>query len=156
MDRLIRKTLRIEGFDYSCADHVIFVTMCARHKGAPFSDPALAKCVVDAIQWSRRANRWRVFCYCLMPDHLHLVLSPAGDNELLWVIAAFKRWTTRQAWARGIRGQLWQRSWYDHIARQEEDLLRICEYTMANPVRRGLVSDVENWPYSDLLDPLPV
>lgn len=45
---------------------------------------------------------------------------------------------------------------FDHIARKEENVLAICEYILANPVRKGLVEDPTEWPYSGMLDPLPV
>ncbi len=66
----------------------------------------------------------------------------------------FKSYTTRLAWQKGHPGALWQRSYYDHIARREEDVLAICEYILANPVRKGLVEDVGLWPFSGLIDPL--
>jgi len=153
---LVRKRLRIDGFDYSQGEYVFFATLCARHKTNPFADVRLAEHVVDALNWSREHERWRVYCFCLMPDHLHLAISPGRPGaNLSWTIQAFKRWTTRTAWGCGIHGQLWQRSWYDHVARREEDLVAICEYILCNPVRRGLVEKPGDWRWSGMLDALP-
>jgi len=155
--RFIRKRLRIESFDYSQLYYVYFATLCARHQTNVFSNSALASEVVNAIHWARANGRWEVYCFCLMPDHLHLALSPGECNgNLSDTIGAFKKWTTRKAWDMGLHGPLWQRSWYDHVARHEEDLTRICEYICNNPVRSGLVEEVSQWPYSGMPDPLPL
>jgi len=152
-----RQRLRIDGFDYSDPAFVYFATLCASRESQPFNDARLAQQVIDAINWSRAAGRWRVFCHCLMPEHLHLAISTGRSGmNLSRVIGAFKTWTTRLAWQSGVRGGLWQRSWYDHVARQEEDLLTICEYIINNPVRCGLVEEAAAWPYSGMLDPLPL
>ena len=85
-----------------------------------------------------------------MPDHSHGVVSPKYEN-LSKVLGDFKSYTTKIAWKFGIIGKLWQRSFYDHIARREEDLLSIYQYILANPVRKVLVEVVEDWPYGDFL-----
>jgi REP element-mobilizing transposase RayT len=150
-----RKRLRLDGADYSDPSYVYFATLCARAGGAPFAVAALAHDIVEAIHWSRTHGRWRVFAFCLMPDHLHLALSPvAGGWPLSRVFQAFKSWTTHESWGHGIHGALWQRGWYDHIVRREESLEHIMQYILANPVRRGLVESPEEWPYSGTPDPL--
>ncbi|MBI3947994.1 MAG: hypothetical protein HY321_18910 [Armatimonadetes bacterium] len=73
-----RKRMRLEGADYSDPGHVYFATLCARADGAPFACAPLAGEVVAAIDWSRQQGRWRVYSYCLMPDHLHLAVSPGA------------------------------------------------------------------------------
>ena len=156
MVEFVRKRLRIDGFDYSQGEYVYFATLCARHHTDPFADPRLAQSVIDALNWSRTQGRWKLYCYCLMPDHLHVATSPNGGHDLSATVATFKSWTTRKAWELGLHGQLWQHGWYDHVARREEDLVRICEYILANPVRGQLVSEPTAWPYSGMPDPLPL
>ena len=119
-------------------------------------DAALANGVTESILLRVAKKEWRVYAYCLMPDHLHLAVSPQpSSGGLFRIMQGFKSYTTRLGWQRGLRQGLWQRSYYDHIARREEDLAGICEYILANPVRSGLVSDPACWPYSGMPDPLP-
>lgn len=152
-----RKRLRLAGFDYSDPHHVFFVTVCcARHLRQPFSDPNLAGLVTESVLFLSRRNEWRLYAYCLMPDHLHLALSPApGQDSVPRLLQRFKSYTTRLAWQHGHRGALWQQSYYDHIARREEDVAAICSYILSNPVRKGLVTDPSLWPYSGMPHPLP-
>lgn len=71
------------------------------------------------------------------------------------LLQAFKSYTTRQAWKYGCQGALWQQSYYDHVARREEDVMAVCRYILDNPVRKGLVEDADAWPYSGMPDPMP-
>jgi len=152
-----RTPLRLRNFDYSDPNHVYFLTICARHLSFPFLNAALADEVISSLHHLRRGKGIPLYCYCLMPDHLHMVVSPSeSTGSVSKVVQGFKSFTTRRAWGHGIKGKLWQKSFYDHIVRKEEDLRSICEYILANPVRRGLVGKAEDWPYSGLPDPLPL
>ena len=149
-----RKRMCLDGADYSDPNYVYFAALCARGLGAPFAHPALAQQVVTAIEWARAHERWLVFAYCLMPDHLHLAVTPGTVGmKLSAVFRAFKSWTARQSWEYGFCGGLWQRSWYDHIVRLEESLEKILTYILYNPMRKGLAATPEEWPYSGQPDP---
>ena len=77
--------------------------------------------------------------YVVMPNHIHLILAlaqrsgrmvSAPTKPLSTVIGSMKRYTSRAA---GF--SLWQRSFYDHIIRNEADYLRIWNYIDVNPAR---------------------
>ena len=152
-----RKILRLKNFDYSNPNYVYFLTVSARVSETPFIIKDLAEEVVSSLLFLRNNKRVSLYCYCLMPDHLHLALSPANSSgDVSKIIQDFKSYTTRIGWKYGISGKLWQRNFYDHIARKDEDLLKICEYILANPIRKGLVENRQEWKYSGIPDPLPV
>lgn len=113
----------------------------------------LAQEVVKAL-FHLKIERISLYCYCLMPDHFHGAVSPKYE-DLSKILGDFKSYTTQIAWRFGVEGKLWQRSFYDHIARKGEDLISICQYILANPIRKGLVEIGEDWPHCGLLDPLP-
>ena len=58
--------------------------------------------------------------YCLMPDHLHLIVQLTSSN-LLGMVSEFKSISTRVWWSHGGKGRLWQPSFYDHGIREAED-----------------------------------
>ena len=151
-----RKRVRLKGFDYRDTSRAYFITLCAMRGSRPFEDEALARQIIEVLEHLRADEMQRLFCYCLMPDHLHLVLSPMGEGRSFSdVLRDFKTYTNRKAWELGWPGRLWQRSYYDHIGRRREDLVKMCKYILANPVRAGLAEDPEGWPYSGEPDPLP-
>ena len=51
----------------------------------------------------------------------------------------------------GIRGALWQKGFYDHGLREEEDLKDIARYIVANPLRAGLVEKIGDYPHWDAM-----
>jgi len=90
-----------------------------------------------------------------MPDHLHWLIRDAATMSL--VVGQLKSSTTRALWKLGHPGRLWQRSFWDHVVRREESLEAIARYIVNNPVRKGLVRDAREYPWSmiQLRDPLP-
>ncbi len=72
------------------------------------------------------------------------------------VMQEFKTKTTHAARVLGLAVPLWQRGFYDRIARSDEDLVAACEYVLNNPVRAGLVAEAGEWPYCGEISPLPV
>src|SRR5205085_4394603 len=108
-----------------------------------------------SLTWLREHAGLRVHAYCLMPDHLHLLLHLGQTGQDLGrVIARMKSFTTTQSWKLGYRGMLWQQRFYDHILRLTEDAQAIADYILANPVRKGLVKEPGDYFYSGMPDPL--
>lgn len=144
---------RLRGFDYTDAGSVYFVTVCARSGTAPFVDEHLAQVVVEALEWLRSVRRVRLYAYCLMPDHLHVLLQLDSSMDTLGaLLGSMKRFTTRKSWDIGYEGQLWQRRFYDHVMRTNEDGRRMARYILDNPVRRGLCGDAEAYRWSGVPD----
>ncbi len=145
---------RLGGFDYHDPDHAYFLTLCAR-QGKPFATPDLAGEVVASLQWLRANRGLRVYAYCLMPDHLHLLIQLGNSRYQVGnIVGAFKTFTTRQSWGLGYQGTLWQARFYDRIVRRVEDGHRMVEYILANPVRKELVEEAGAYPWSGMPDVL--
>ena len=93
------KQRRLPGFDYATPDHAVFVTVRAHGSSAPFSNPRLAQLVLSSLEWLRSHRGVSLYAFCLMPDHLHLLLRLGGGTQTLGlIIGSFKRFTTRQSW----------------------------------------------------------
>ena len=165
-ERPVRKTHRLYPECYAGRESKYFFTLCARDKGTPFADHRLADKIVESLLWCRKRYGWILFCYCLMLDHLHLVMaayerqdcqSNAGargivEKGILEEIGEFKSYTTRIWWKHGGQGPLWQKSSYDHIFRYSESVQAAAWYVLNNPVRKGLVENWEQYPYSAIVD----
>lgn len=150
-----RKKIRLPRSEYGDPERVYFITIHATKPGAPFKNPQFAQEVVNCLLDARTASGFSLYCCCLMPDHLHLVLSPSPHGpDVVGIIRHFKGVTTRKAWRHALGPSLWQRGYYDRIARREEDVLGMCEYILNNPVRAGLSQDHEEYPFCGLIDPI--
>jgi putative transposase len=98
---------------------------------------------------ARRANT-EVWAYCLMPNHVHLIVVPSDEDGLRRTFAdAHRRHTglinARQRWT----GHLWQGR-FGAVAMDEAHLLAAVRYVALNPVRAGLVKHAADWPWSSV------
>lgn len=134
---------------YQKACRTLFVTFCKNWRGEPFSPEAkdliLQHCLYD------HGKRYRLHAAVVMPEHVHLLLTPLADNEG-WVygLPAILK-LIKGASARSVNkllntsGPVWQEESFDHVLRSQESLQEKLEYIRQNPIRRGLVKNPENY-----------
>jgi len=80
-----------------------------------------------------------------------MLLEGEEGSNLIKMIKQFKQLTGyyfKQDTGRG----LWQKSYYDHILRKQEDVVSIVRYILENPVRKGLVKHPDEYPFSGSLE----
>lgn len=89
-----------------------------------------------------------VWAWCLMPNHVHLILVPADGDGLRRALGeAHRRYTRRINFREGWRGYLWQGR-FASVVMDEAHLLTAARYVELNPVRAGLVKQARAWPWS--------
>src|SRR4030043_135877 len=71
---------RLPNYDYS-KDRPVHVTVCTDNKENIFDSEIHARIVIDELFKAAKDVRFRMLCYCLMPDHLHVIVSP-GESAL--------------------------------------------------------------------------
>jgi putative transposase len=97
--------------------------------------------------WSAAAD-CEVWAYCLMPNHVHLILMPGDEDGLRRALGETHRRYSRQVNLRqGWRGHLWQERFHS-FPMDEAHLLACARYVELNPVRAGLVRRARAWPWS--------
>lgn len=112
----------------------------------------------DAVARTRRDYPFEIEAFVVLPDHLHAIWTlPPGDANFStrWrlIKTRFAKSLPKQERLsavrerRGERG-IWQRRFWEHLIRDEADYARHVEYCCINPVKHGLVSRVQDWPYS--------
>jgi putative transposase len=142
---------------YRQVSHIVFITIGAYREQIPFVSHTFNQIIIDTLREEQEHQGCTVFTYCLMPDHLHYLVSPRQDgSSVLTFTEQYKGKTTNRSWTHGWQGRLWQPRYYDHIVRAEEDLRAIAEYVLNNPVRKGLAVRPEDWPWGGNLTPLPL
>lgn len=117
--------------------------------------PAIAR-IVTASLHHRDGQTYALDAYCIMPNHVHIVLTPLEKPDgtyyaLQAIMHAFKRHTARQANKLLRReGQFWQHESYDHVVRDPQEWERIVRYVLNNPVKAGLAGSWEDWAWTYL------
>jgi REP element-mobilizing transposase RayT len=106
-------------------------------------NPALAKVVSEALLHFNE-QRYRLFAWCVMPNHVHVIAKLFPGNSLSAVLHSWKSYTAKRARDLvGITGGIWQREYYDHLLRSETAFERAVRYVLENPVNARL----HNWPW---------
>lgn len=115
-----------------------------------------------AIRTVRIEQPFEIDAWVLLPDHLHCIWRlPYEDSDYSGRWARIKRLVTKECGERYYRPALmtptkhtrrertlWQRRFWEHMVRDENDLNRCRDYLHWNPVKHGYVSRVTDWPYS--------
>ena len=143
----VRKHPRLGRDAYATVGAVCSITIALRDRCRRFADPTLAAPTIDLLCEHAAKTRVTVFGYCLMPDHVHLLLSPSVDCDLVTFVGQFKNLAQRCFWRAGGQGLLWQKSFWDHFLRADEDVAVVLDYILKNPVRAGLVERWQDYPF---------
>ena len=103
--------------------------------------PAIAGIVSTTLKHFAQ-SRYRMYAWCVMPNHVHALFRILGNHLLADVVRSWKSYSAREAnLLLGRTGQFWQREYYDHLVRGEEEFHRIVGYIAENPAKAGL----KNW-----------
>ncbi len=98
----------------------------------------------DAVQ-KASAEIW---CYCLMPNHVHIIIVPSDEDGLRRAFAdAHRRYTGYINTRMRVTGHLWQGR-FGSVVMDEEHLANAVRYVSLNPVRARLVERAQDWPWS--------
>lgn len=97
------------------------------------AQPELRQIVENALMHFD-GERYRLHSWVVMPNHVHLVVTPFGKHELSDILHSWKSFTAKRINARiGRSGPFWQKESFDHIVRSPEALVRIDAYIYSNP-----------------------
>jgi REP element-mobilizing transposase RayT len=121
-------------------------------------------CMLRQNLYHHDGNKYHLHAYCIMPNHVHVVLTPSPEfvtrvdqhvevgettdkgSPLSKIMHSLKSYTANEANKLLKRtGWLWQPESYDHWVRDDEELERIVNYVRGNPVAANLVSKPEGW-----------
>jgi len=145
-----RKRIRLEDFDYS-TEGAYFITVCTANRENLFWSAVGADIIrPENVPLSSIGNiAERGICqihmhyksavvdkYCIMPDHIHMILriTDHADGRIAsaptvsTVVGSMKRWVSRQ-----VGKPIWQKSFYEHGIRNQRDYNEIWEYIENNP-----------------------
>ncbi|MGA8849440.1 MAG: transposase [Dehalococcoidia bacterium] len=146
-----RQKIRLDSEIYRTPDLPCFVTIATKGKEAIFSHQSLAENFVALLRTICKENNILLYAYCIMPDHAHLLLSASETKGVIAFVREIKSRSTKLAWQHGYRGTIWQRSFYDHFLRRDEDCMLVANYIVHNAVRNGIVEHWEDYPFSGSL-----
>jgi len=113
-----------------------------------------------SVRQVRRAHPFDIVAMVVLPDHLHAIWKlPPGDRDYPLRLSLIKAGFTRalektehicESRKRKRERGIWQRRYWEHQLRDENDLARHVDYIHINPVKHGHVITPADWPYSSI------
>lgn len=101
--------------------------------------PDIANILVAALRHFD-GQRYHLGDWVIMPNHVHLILSPIGDAQPTQILHSWKSFTANEINRReGRTGALWQRESYDHLLRSPAQFVHFVNYIYANPAKAHLM-----------------
>lgn len=114
-----------------------------------FSSDTLAEIVLQTLLDCRERGFYLLHDFVVMPDHIHLILTPKPDTSLEKAIQMIKGGSShRIGQARQRRFPVWQKGFHEHWIRSEADYQARKQYIEQNPVKARLASAPQEYPYS--------
>jgi putative transposase len=138
-----------------------FVTTNAWANRSLFRVTETAEIIIEVLLRYRAAGAYLLHEFVLMPNHLHLLLTPGKTTTLekaMQLIKGGSSYAIHQR--RGRRMEIWQPGFHEQTVRDAQDFRRKTEYIHMNPVEAKLVESPQQWPHSSArsgiqLDQLP-
>jgi putative transposase len=132
-----------------------FFTIVTDHRRKLFDTPKKLDLLLNTIRQVQRSKPFELLAYCLLPDHIHLLIKfPEGDSDFPIRMREVKRLTT--LWMReelkGDVESIWQDKYWEHTIRDERDLQIHFDYIHYNPVKHSLSQRFDGWKWSSFRD----
>jgi len=139
-----RKKIRLPAASYVGLRRY-FLTFCCFERRECFLQEEFNQYFVDKLREQAATYQFAVPAYCLMPDHVHLLVEALAVNaNLAPFVKAFKQ-VTGFEFERRTGKRLWQRYYYDHVLRPKDNPDGVAWYIWLNPVRAGLSVEAKQY-----------
>jgi putative transposase len=141
---------RLRGGRISEPWRTYFVTKCVDGRRPILGAPTAAEIIIDSLVHVRNEGQIKLLAFVVMPDHYHAIFTLLPGEDLSSIMRRIGSFTANQIRkALGLRQGIWQDDgFHDHACRDDQDVLGLVEYLHHNPVRKGLVSEAAEWPFS--------
>ncbi len=129
-----------------------YVTSVTRTRTPFFKDKENVGILLNTFSFYHKRGDFKLFGYVVMPDHFHAILLPLRGtiSDILRNIKAYSANTIRNR--KRVDSDVWQDSFYDHKILTTKEMLGKLNYMHNNPLRMGIVKDLESYPYSSYIN----
>lgn len=137
---------------YSKEQYIYHVTFCTKKKIQWFNNLYCGRLLVQYIKQSHKQEYVNSLAWVIMPDHVHWLFQLESKISLSSVIKNVKAKSSMEInKLMHHEGSIWQRGFYDRALRNEDDILQIARYIVANPLRAGIVENIGNYSLWDAI-----
>ncbi|MDH4223745.1 MAG: transposase [candidate division Zixibacteria bacterium] len=112
-----------------------------------FEDDRYVESCIAFLKDLSLSYNFNVLVYCFMPDHLHLLIEGKEENSNLRKFISMFKQRTNFHFKKKEGNPLWQKDYYEHVLRKNEDTIQVMKYILNNPVRKGMVAEYRDYPF---------
>jgi putative transposase len=142
----VSRPRRLPGFSYTGV-HQYSLTLCTLQRKHAFVNPGVVATTLAQVRQTVSQQLFALLAYCLMPDHVHLLVEGLADTSDLRRFAKLAKQTSGAQYAIDAGEPFWQEGYFDHVLRGDEDAKKVACDIIENPVRAGLASTPFDYPY---------
>jgi REP element-mobilizing transposase RayT len=135
-----RKRIRLPAASYLGLRRY-FLTFCCFERRKYFLQTDFNQYFIEKLREQSAGHQFRTLAYCLMPDHVHLLVEALAVSSNLAPFVKGLKQVTGFEFERRTGQTLWQRYYYDHVLRPKDDPDGVAWYIWLNPVRAGLCAE---------------
>lgn len=145
----IRKPLRLNPSCYAYPSPPCSITIAVKDRLTVFGfdHDILTRMAMEIVSDIATTNTVKVHIVLFMPDHVHLCAEASPAMTLTDFVKAIKSRIAVEALRYGHAMSFWQRSFFDHFVRKDEQLGIVIRYILNNPCRKQLVQYWWEYPY---------
>jgi len=114
------------------------LTTVAYQRRPVFQRDAVAELLIATLSRYRDAGKFQLHAFVVMPDHVHVLITPASDQAIEKCAQLIKGGFSFAA-RKQVTGEIWQEGYHAHRVTDGDDLRNQVLYIVNNPVRKGLV-----------------
>jgi putative transposase len=138
---------RLRGF-CDVGFHRYFLTFCTFRRRQVFIAEATVNLTRNEILRAADREQFTITAYCFMPDHLHVLVEALAETADARRFIARAKQFSGYAWSARTGQPLWQRYGFERVLRDDDATIDVARYILENPVRAGLASAPEAYPFS--------
>ena len=134
---------------------IVYITQVVHYRQPIFESEQHISLLREIMREAKQRYPFKMLAYVFLPDHFHMLIRPAADIRYDQIMHSIKPNFTKAYKERlGITGPMkfWQKRYWDHTIRNDQDFQRRFDYIHYNPVKHGYVMRPEDWPHSSFHD----
>ena len=124
-----------------------FLTFCTFERAKAFHDREVAERTLTQFRRTAASEQFAILAYCLMPDHVHLLVEGLSDTSDLKHFAKMAKQRSGGLHRRRCSVRLWQDGYFERVLRDTDEQRDYARYIINNPVRAGLVANPRDYPH---------
>ena len=142
---------------YYIPGSAVFITQVVESRLPVFRDPAAVTLLRTTLHNVQELHPFTMLGYVFLPDHFHVIIQPTGEDNFSQIMHSLKpNFTKAYKAMQGLSSsqsmKFWQKRFWDHVIRDDQDMENHLHYIHFNPAKHGVIGEPRDWSDSSYLE----